>query len=429
MRPLPLLRVICWLALNLRGFYAIGSSEECRQEESRCFGEGGGATATTSLLQVDRIKSSVANAHSSAESPGMATMQMVNEDALNTLESPDDNKQESGSWFDPDDLELLSDPDAGDGHTKSSVDLVITWHCEDISWIQNISTDYSNVLRVFLMHKIGDTDAETNQDCAASVAEDAIPEVTFKVFEIRLPNKGRDIHTPLFFLDKRYNTLADYTVFMQADEHWSLTFVPPVKDKMSVRSFTGNADAANDVIHRALEHHRRLIPVMPYRVADETPVLFADRESNEHIDEQDSLIREKLRTDLTFMFQNGFSDLYNRARDMDAMLFGGSPCNAPKSSPLTGIAFIPGYQFAVSRDAVLQHPRPAWTALTDVSLKCEGITYALERMPLQLFDSGRPLRNPESWLESGLCSLDPAVFRKPWDVFKAGDFWRARWTF
>lgn len=307
-----------------------------------------------------------------------------------------------------------------DGH----VDVVITWNCEDLAWIGKISPVFAPILTVVLLHKLDKEEEHKRPKCLA-----ALPKTPFNVSVVRLPNRGRDIHSPFSFITNNYHTLAGYTMFLQADQHWALRWVPP-DDRVpnasnKVRHFANNAEAVNDFISMALRKRTHFIPLMPYLKEDSTPMLFADRESNLNKSIQDAIITKE--SQYVFTFDNGVQDLYNAPREMYSILFGGSPCDAPSSSPLTGVTFVPGFQFMISRHAIQKRPRHIWAALTDLTLECVPVGYAIERLSLEIFNSEKEIVQPEKWTKPSCCHLDPAYFSEPFDVYRGAKFWRQKW--
>jgi hypothetical protein len=308
---------------------------------------------------------------------------------------------------------------------EDHVDIVITWSCEDIEWISQISPKFVPILTVVLLQKVDKEWEKKVPKCHTQV-----PKTPFNVSVVRLRNRGRDIHSPFIFIKNNYRTLAGHTLFMQADQHWFLRWSPPIapNPELKVRHFENNAEAVNDFVSMALRRRARFIPLTPYAKKaeeDEVPMLYADRESNIDISVQDSIIQQERK--YVFTFDNGANDVYNTAREMYSILFGGSPCDAPSSSPLLGVTFVPGFQFIVSRHALWRQPLRIWASMADLTLECPNIGYAIERLSLQLFDSDKNISDPEAWTKVSFCNLDEAYFSVPWDVYKSAEFWRRQW--
>jgi len=306
---------------------------------------------------------------------------------------------------------------------EDHVDVVITWNCEDLEWIGQISPVFAPILTVVLLHKLDKEEEHKSPKCLA-----ALPRTPFNVSVVRLRNRGRDIHSPFIFIKNNYRTLAGYTMFLQADQHWVLRWKPgddrvPNSDKM-VRHFASNIEAVNDIILLALRRHSHFIPLMAYVEEDGAPMLFADRESNINKSLQDAIIIKESK--YVFTFDMGFSDMYNTAREMYSILFGGSPCDAPVSSPLSGVTFVPGFQFVVSRRAIWRRPLHIWAALTDLTLECE-VGWVIERLSLEIFSSEKTIVDPEGWTKPSCCHLDPKYFSEPYDVYRGAKFWRQKW--
>lgn len=86
------------------------------------------------------------------------------------------------------------------------VDVVITWHCENIGWIQDIDPHLSAVTTLVLLHKIDESDL-AKPGCSTS-----IPENLLDIVYVRLPNKGRDTHSPFAYISNHYESLASFTI-------------------------------------------------------------------------------------------------------------------------------------------------------------------------------------------------------------------------
>lgn len=315
---------------------------------------------------------------------------------------------------------------------EDHVDVVITWNCESIDWIRGISPEFAPFLKVILLHKLDQGQDRGNPKCRAHV-----PSTPLDVSVVRLRNRGRDIHSPFIFIKNNYRTLAGYTMFLQADQHHILQGFPPVLTPGGhIRTFQGNAEAVNDFVRMARRKRANFIPLMPYDQRDETPVLVADRQSNIDTNAQDIIINRtsnKFKMHLS-MFGNNAADCYNTARELYSILFGGTPCDAPTASPLVGISFAPGFQFIVSRHNIQRHPVRTWASLADLTLGCGAIGYAMERLSLQIFDSDKTIRDPDTWKKPSFCTLDQRPnnvvhpeFNAPWDVYRSSTFWRREW--
>jgi len=67
--------------------------------------------------------------------------------------------------------------------------VVITWHCEDIKWVQDISPSLAPLITLVVLHKVNPGDLKDHK-CSAP-----LPEVPFEIVEVQMPNRGRDVHS------------------------------------------------------------------------------------------------------------------------------------------------------------------------------------------------------------------------------------------
>lgn len=292
------------------------------------------------------------------------------------------------------------------------VDLVVTWHCEDLSWLTKIDVTLASMLSVILLHKIDNGDLERrrkmNKTCHTTV-----PHIPFNVTVFPLPNRGRDVHSVFLYINNTYNEFPAYAMFLQADQHWIIN-----QNINGAQRFPSNGHAVNELIPKAVQQKSNFLPVMPY--LGKEPVLYKDRESNVELAQQDAKDRPNWRK---FMFS--WSDSFNQARDAHAVIFGGIPCNLPE------MLFVPGFQFVVSREAVLARPREVWAALARMSLACEASTYMLERLSLDLFNKSKAAIPPSSWRMPVLCSGENTgsalYLTEPANPYRSAAFWRKMW--
>lgn len=163
--------------------------------------------------------------------------------------------------------------------SESHVDVVITWHCESIDWLSDVSPELSSVTTIILLHKIDEADL-SKPECSLN-----IPETNLEVIQLRLPsNVGRDTHSPLAYISNQYENLASFTMFMQAGYHWTVNnnWVP---SEFAALGFKSNAEVLNYFVPKVIETKPRFLPIMP--MIDDHPILFVDRDHNDNKEEQD----------------------------------------------------------------------------------------------------------------------------------------------
>ena len=161
---------------------------------------------------------------------------------------------------------------------ESHVDVVITWHCESIDWLSDVSPELSSVTTIILLHKIDEADL-SKPDCSLNT-----PETNLDVIYVRLPNVGRDTHSPFAYISNNYENLAPFTMFMQAGYHWTVNnnWVP---SEFAALGFKSNAEVLNYFVPKVIETKPRFLPIMP--MIDDHPILFVDRDHNDNKEEQD----------------------------------------------------------------------------------------------------------------------------------------------
>ena len=162
--------------------------------------------------------------------------------------------------------------------SDSHVDVVITWHCESIDWLSDVSPELSSAMTIILLHKIDEADL-SKPECSLK-----IPETTLEIILVRLPNKGRDTHSPFAYISNHYENLASFTIFLQAGYHWTVgnDWVP---SEFAARGFKSNAEVLNYFVPEVIETKPRFLPIMP--MIDGQPILFVNRDHNDNKEEQD----------------------------------------------------------------------------------------------------------------------------------------------
>ncbi len=162
---------------------------------------------------------------------------------------------------------------------ESHVDVVISWQCESIDWLSDVSPELSSVTTIILLHKIDEADL-SESECSLN-----IPETNLEVIRVRLPtNVGRYTHSPFAYISNRYENLASFTMFMQAGYHWTVgnEWVP---SEFAAQGFKSNAEVLNYFVPEVIETKPRFLPIMP--MIDGQPILFVDRDHNDNKEEQD----------------------------------------------------------------------------------------------------------------------------------------------
>lgn len=287
------------------------------------------------------------------------------------------------------------------------VDVVITWHCENIGWIKDIDLQLSAVTTIVLLHKIDESDL-TKPGCSTT-----IPESSLEIVYVRLPNKGRDTHSPFAYISNHYESLSSFTIFLQADRHWIIDndWIP------SALGFKTNANALNHFIPLVLETKPAFLPVMP--IIDGEPIFFVDRDSNDNKEAQDKFDPPTLKK-----FDACSHDISNRVRETHRILFGTSPCS------FQTFPFVPGFQFIVRRDQILARPKAIWDGIEKMAYDgCEDFGYVLERLSINLFNStDEVVVSPDAWEVPLYCrSEGKPYFNEPFDALLAQDFWTKYW--
>lgn len=308
-------------------------------------------------------------------------------------------------------------PDRESTPPEPHVDLVVTWHCDNISWIERIQPDLAKVLSIFLYIK-RDLADDRRADCNT-----ALPKTTIPMKVRKVPNKGRDGHTQFEFIRNNYDHLATFTMFMQGGYHWYIgcNWDPFKEDKTC---FQDNAEAVNYLVKHALKTNAMFLPVAPYNEYQE-PFRSYDRQHNFNNSDQ---MREMRKVRWLRKFDNGWNDPFNTAREGYAIFFGGVPCNAPR------LDYTPGMQYIVKREAITRRPLSAWARLADMGYRCSESTYLMERLSGMFFNSSRPMIPEDKWVLPTVCARPPSTevkfestFAEPWNLFRGAQFWRELW--
>jgi len=325
----------------------------------------------------------------------------------------------------------------------SHVDVVITWHCESIDWLSDVSPELSSSMSIILLHKIDESDL-SKPECSLK-----IPETSLEIIHVRLPNKGRDTHSPFAYISNHYENLASFTMFLQAGYHWTVgnDWVP---SESAAQGFKSNAEVLNYFVRQVFESNLQFLPVMP--IIDGQPILFVDRDTNDNKAEQDKDDPSTLKKfdasshdvvnryvfrqlqyyyldetftlicqSLPYLLLSLFSP--HRVRETHRALFGTSPCSS-RTFP-----FVPGFQFIVSKDAILARPKVVWEGIEGLAYSdCTDFGYAVERLSINLFNSTEAIVPPDRWTELLYCdSEEKPYFNEPFDASAAREFWAEKW--
>ena len=286
------------------------------------------------------------------------------------------------------------------------VDVVVTWHCESIDWLSEILPELSGQMTIILLHKVDESDL-AKPECRPN-----IPETSLDIKYVRLPNIGRDTHSPFFYISNHYETLSRHTIFIQAGHHYTVSnsWMP------SAQGYESNAEALNHFVRLALETDPTFLPIMP--TLNGQPILFVDRDSNDNREEQDRDDPPTLKK-----FDACSHDIPNRVRETHRILFGASPC------PMKTFPFVPGFQFGVRNDNIRSRPKSIWEAIEKLTYGgCSDIGYAVERLSINLFNSSEVVSPPDTWDVPLYCKDDERpYFDEPFDASVAHGFWSKYW--
>eukprot|EP00927_Polykrikos_kofoidii_P019774 TRINITY_DN1926_c0_g1_i1.p1 TRINITY_DN1926_c0_g1~~TRINITY_DN1926_c0_g1_i1.p1 ORF type:complete len:350 (+),score=33.19 TRINITY_DN1926_c0_g1_i1:66-1052(+) len=259
-------------------------------------------------------------------------------------------------------------------HSASRVDpaymeLVVASMCENLTWFAG----YRGPISVYVK----------NLSCAEELSQIARArnQQALISFAAGLDNVGREGHTYMRHIIDRYDSLAAWTAFTQgAGQHAAIQSV----DKL--REFLASGG----------EPTRGFIPIVPKN--DKGWMLYRDADEGES---------EGMETDTNiYTFGHGKMDMANRARDVYASLFGGSPCDAPP------MVFAAGAQFVVSRDTIRAKPRSFYESILTTLADCHVYGWDLERNWLHVFNASLPAAKKVS--VPSVCQGDTLNWKRPW---------------
>lgn len=298
-------------------------------------------------------------------------------------------------------LQLQASPEISKVDTLYDIDLVVERHCEDLAWLGRISKDLRPRLKVFIYDKPGTS-------CERLLAKD-IPTDLHVTVEV-LENVGRDGHDQLYHISTHYQDLARHTVFVQAGLHAALQGMLYPRTS----GWDSQEEALNDLLPK-LSEEVRFLPLSMYTVRG--PVLWQDRE-----DDTDPDIFPEVNV---LKFKTGAADMFNKAREMYSILFGGKPCDSK------GQWFTPGMQYIVHRDSIRRRPLTFWNAFRQELLSCEPqFGYVFERLTTAIYNSSVVTLDPSTWHKATYCqrhNIDWSSFTDPLDVIETAKFWRKHW--
>ncbi len=162
--------------------------------------------------------------------------------------------------------------------SQSHVDVVITWHCESIDWLSDVSPELSSVVTVILLQEIDESDP-SKPGCSPNT-----PETNIEVIHVGLPNIGHDVHSPFAYISNHYENLFSFTMFLKAGYHWTNdnNWVP---SQFAARGFKSNAEVLNYFVPEVIKTNPQFLPVMP--IIDGEPILFVDCNDNDNKEDQD----------------------------------------------------------------------------------------------------------------------------------------------
>lgn len=285
---------------------------------------------------------------------------------------------------------------------SATIDLVVERHCEDLDWLYDLSDEIRSRAKVFVYDKPGN-------DC--NPVHKPFPDdlqVSHKV----LPNVGRDGHDQLEHIIEHYDDLGTHVVFVQAGFHWTL------KSGYGGKAYGwfSQAEALNELLP-TLTESVRFLPLVQY--SEHGPVQWQDRqELGEPEDFEGTNVK---------LFIALRTDLYNRAKELYAMFFGGTPCEAPPQK------FTAGMQYVVHRDSLVRRPLKFWKAFQDLVVSCDPeMGYTFERLTTALYNSSILAVDPARWPEVSFCKKWGAVRWSdlgpmPLKKVNAVKFWRKEW--
>lgn len=285
--------------------------------------------------------------------------------------------------------------------SRTSIDLVIERHCERLSWLSQISEDLRPRLRVYVYDKPG-------QECTP--VEEVFPE-GLKVSVEELKNVGRDGHDQLQHIVEHYDELGAHVVFVQAGFHWTLM------GRQGNKGWNSQSAALNDLLPK-LSDAVRFLPLVQY--SERGPVQWQDKRENTDA--------EDFKGTNVKLFKTGWTDMYNRGKELYAMFFGGTPCDAPPQS------FSAGMQYIVHRDSLLRRPRKFWKAFQDLMVSCDpAMGFGFERLSTALYNSSAIAVDPETWPDISFCKkqgIGFGILARPGVELNgtaAAEFWGKEW--
>jgi len=223
------------------------------------------------------------------------------------------------------------------------VELVVERHCEDLMWVGNISRSLWQDMKVTVPDKCGN-------DCTPKRVEDFPQGMLVQVQQ--LENVGRDGHDQLWFISQRYDSLAPFTAFVQGAKHWSTGEIWENKAK----GWKTQSAALDELIPMAMAEDVHFLPIASRN--ERGPIFWQD---GGYPGEPQFPPEANIRKFLIRRRRNMQPDMHMRARELYALLFGVTPCEAPAQ------VYTVGMQFIVSRDRLLSRPRKFYSCCSRTS--------------------------------------------------------------
>eukprot|EP00930_Biecheleria_cincta_P086726 TRINITY_DN75987_c0_g1_i1.p1 TRINITY_DN75987_c0_g1~~TRINITY_DN75987_c0_g1_i1.p1 ORF type:complete len:427 (-),score=50.00 TRINITY_DN75987_c0_g1_i1:245-1525(-) len=287
------------------------------------------------------------------------------------------------------------------------VDVVVEWYCEDISWLKDLSPSLSSEVALWIVDKGAGKQCEARQKFEAIV--DALP---FPVTILSMRNVGRDGHSQTAFIHRYYAELAKYTVFVQGQHHWYIMgmSIPSfgarwqdIKNRwqkfdlhidINAKGWSSQPEAVHDIVRKAIAENADFLPIVPY--SSKGPVLAEDLPPGK-IEEADfSKLKERdFNYDNTFFFDG--THMRQEGSDMFVALFG------KRDGDKTPLPFSPGMQYLISRERLQSRPCDDWYWLTKSLADCFRFIWAFERVTTDVFNTTKPLKNPDGWTKLPFC--------------------------
>jgi len=229
-----------------------------------------------------------------------------------------------------------------------------------------------------------------------------------------LPNVARDGHGQIYHVAKHYDDLARHTMFLQAGYHTTMQSEP----ERNLIGWESQSGAINDITAN-LTDDIKFLPVTAY------DKVFGPRF---HVDKEDDTDDQDFPNEHMDKFDTGWTDMYMRAKEMYAMMFGGTPCDAK------GQVFTAGMQYVVHRDNLRRRPLTFWKKMLSQIVECdEHYGYAMERVTGAIFDGPATIVDPLTWKTLSYCrkgdadTVDWGRFTTPLQRFDSADIWRKEW--